>query len=69
MKLSDVVAHAGLSGYAELALILFFIVFVAVVVRLWSPSHRDELEAQRLLPLDPDRPARSGKEARDEHAA
>ncbi len=57
MKLSDVVAHAGLSGYAELALILFFIVFVAVVVRLWRPSCRAELEAQRLLPLDPDRPA------------
>lgn len=57
MRLSDVVAHAGLSIYAELALIVFFIVFVAVVVRLWRPSHRDELEAQRMLPLDPDVPA------------
>ena len=57
MKLSDVVAHAGLSIYAEIALILFFIVFVAVVVRLWAPSHRAELEAQRMLPLDPDTPA------------
>ncbi len=57
MKLSDVVAHAGLSIYAEVALILFFIVFVAVLVRLWAPSHRAELEAQRMLPLDPDTPA------------
>jgi cbb3-type cytochrome oxidase subunit 3 len=57
MKLSDVVSNAGLSGYAEVALLLFFIVFVAVVVRLWLPSSRDELEAQRLLPLDPDQPA------------
>ncbi len=57
MKLSDVMAHAGLSIYAEAALILFFIVFVAVLVRLFAPSQREELEAQRLLPLDPDVPA------------
>ena len=57
MKLSDVVAQAGLSFYAEVALILFFLVFVGVMVRTWRPSRRDELEAQRLLPLEPDSPA------------
>lgn len=57
MKLSDVVAHAGLGLYAEIALLLFLIVFVAVVVRTWRPSDRDALEAQRMLPLEPDSPA------------
>ncbi len=57
MKLSDVVAHAGLGFYAEVALILFFVVFVAVMLRTWSPAGRDELEAQRLLPLEPETPA------------
>ena len=57
MKLSDIVSHAGLAGYAELALILFVIVFVGVMLRTWRPSRRDELEAQRMLPLEPDSPA------------
>jgi cbb3-type cytochrome oxidase subunit 3 len=57
VKLSDVMSHAGLAGYAEVALILFFLVFVSVMVRLWRPKHRAELEAQRMLPLEPDTPA------------
>ncbi len=57
MKLSDVVSQAGLAGYAEIALILFLLVFVVVMVRTWRPSRRDELEAQRMLPLEPDSPA------------
>lgn len=59
MKLSDVVSHSGLAFYAEIALILFFVVFVAVVLRTWRPSERDELEAQRMLPLEPETPAES----------
>jgi hypothetical protein len=30
---------------------------VAVVVRVFWPSQRDELEAQRMLPLEPETPA------------
>ena len=59
MKLSDVVGHAGLAFYTEVALVLFFAVFAVVVVRTWRPSRRHELEAQRLLPLEPDSPAPS----------
>lgn len=58
MKLSDIVSHAGLAIYAEIALVLFFLVFVVVMVRLWRPSKREELESQKLLPLEPDRPAK-----------
>jgi hypothetical protein len=56
MKLSDVVGHAGLAVYTEVALVLFLLVFAGVVVRTWWPSRRRELEAQRLLPLEPDVP-------------
>ena len=56
MKLSDIVGHAGLAVYTEIALVLFLLVFVGVVLRTWRPSRRRELEAQRLLPLEPDVP-------------
>lgn len=59
MKLSDVVSHAGLALYAEVALVVFFAVFLAVVLRLWRPSQREELEQQRMLPLEPDTPAQT----------
>ena len=57
MKLSDAVAHAGLAFYAEVALVLFLLVFAVVLVRTWRPSRREELESRRLLPFAPDAPA------------
>ena len=54
MKLSDVVSHAGLAFYAEVALVLFFVVFVIVVVRTFRPSRRAGIEAEGRLPLEPD---------------
>ena len=57
MKLSDVVAHARLGLYAEVAMVLFLLVFVAVLVRTLRPANRDALEAQRMLPLEPETPA------------
>lgn len=64
MKLSDIVGHAGLAFYTEVALVLFLVVFVAVVVRTWRPSRKAELEAQRRLPLEPDAPAPPPSEER-----
>lgn len=55
MRLSDAVSHAGLAIYAEVALLIFFVAFVVIVVRLWRRRDRDELERMRRLPLDPDR--------------
>ena len=68
MKLSDVVGHAGLAFYTEVALVLFFLVFVAVVWRTWRPSRRAELEAQGRMPLErdtatPEATPREGAEA------
>jgi cbb3-type cytochrome oxidase subunit 3 len=54
MKLSDVVGGSGLSGYAQIALILFFVVFVAIVARVFWPSRKADVERDRFLPLDDD---------------
>ena len=56
MKLSDIVGSSGLSAYAEIAMILFMLAFLAIVVRLFWPSRRKQLEEQRHLPLADDRP-------------
>ena len=58
MRLSDVMSHAGLARYAEVALILFLIAFLAIVIRLFRRSNRDELERASRLPLDDDPPQR-----------
>jgi cbb3-type cytochrome oxidase subunit 3 len=52
MKLSDVMSHAGLSIYAEIALVLFLVAFVAVVVRTFLPSRRREMDEASRLPLN-----------------
>ncbi|HEY3215967.1 MAG TPA: cbb3-type cytochrome c oxidase subunit 3 [Candidatus Eisenbacteria bacterium] len=54
MRLSDVMSHSGLTIYAEIALILFFLVFIAVVARTFLPSRHDELRRASRLPLDDD---------------
>jgi cytochrome c oxidase cbb3-type subunit 3 len=52
MRLSDVVAHGGLAFYAEVALILFFAVFVGVLMRVFLAASRAERERIARLPLD-----------------
>jgi hypothetical protein len=51
MKLSDVVAGAGLSAYAVAALLIFFAVFIAVVLRVLF-SARINMEKAARLPFD-----------------
>ena len=50
MRLSDVMSHAGLAGYAVVALVLFLVVFVAIVVRV--TLSKDEFTRASRLPLD-----------------
>ena len=56
MSLSDIMSSAGLAFYAEVALVLFLLVFVVVLVRLLLPSHRLQLDEASRLPLDDDQP-------------
>lgn len=54
MSLADIMSNAGLSFYAEVALVLFLVVFLAIVVRLVLPSRRRDLDEASRLPLDDD---------------
>ena len=51
-RLSDLMSHAGLHGYAEVALVLFLLAFLGIVLRVLAPSRRRELEDQVWMPLD-----------------
>lgn len=52
MKLSDVMSAAGLSGYAEVALILFMLAFAGIVIALFRPSQKRRMDAASRLPFD-----------------
>jgi len=61
MRLTDIMSNAGLSGYAEVALILFFAAFIAVAVATFLPSRKPEMDRAARLPLD-DSPTSSRQE-------
>ena len=50
-SISDVVSGAGLAGYAEVALIIFFIVFVAIGLRVLF-SRKSSFAREANLPFD-----------------
>ena len=50
-SLTDVVSGAGLAGYAEIALLIFFLVFVAIGLRVLMSATTSFSDAAKL-PLD-----------------
>lgn len=58
MTLSDIMGHAGLSGYAEVALVIFLAAFVGIVWWVFRPAARARWQRAARLPLD-DLPATS----------
>ena len=62
MRLSDIMSNAGLAGYAEIALILFIVVFLAVVIRIFRPGRKAEMDAAARLPLEDDQETTSRKD-------
>jgi cbb3-type cytochrome oxidase subunit 3 len=52
MSLTELMSNAGLSRYAEVALLLFFLAFLLILYRVFRPSNRQRLERQAMLPLD-----------------
>jgi cbb3-type cytochrome oxidase subunit 3 len=59
-SLTDVVSGAGLSVYAEVALVIFLVAFLGIVISLFAPGKRRMYEHLRRLPIedDKDRPLR-----------
>ena len=56
MSLSDLMGHAGLAWYAEVALVIFLVVFAAVVARTFAPGRRADHDRAAQLPLHDDGP-------------
>lgn len=56
MKLSDIMSAAGLSWYAEVAMVLFILAFLIIVWRVFAPSRKAHWEQQARMPLDDEHP-------------
>lgn len=56
MRLSEIMSHAGLAIYAEVALVIFFIAFVAIALRVLAPSRKADYAAAARMPLDDETP-------------
>lgn len=54
MRLSDIVSHAGLAIYAQIALVIFILAFIAIVIAVFRPSRKAAFDRFRHLPLDDD---------------
>ncbi|HET9951476.1 MAG TPA: hypothetical protein VFS09_06735 [Candidatus Eisenbacteria bacterium] len=67
MRLSDVMGHAGLSIYAEIALVIFLGVFAAIVIRLVT-SKRSEMERRARMPFDEAEPKHDPTVKESDHA-
>jgi cbb3-type cytochrome oxidase subunit 3 len=52
MRLSDIMGHAGLSTYAEVALVIFLIAFLLIAVGVFAPSRKREFDEASRMPLD-----------------
>lgn len=52
MKLSDVMSNAGLSVYAEIALVIFLAIFVIAALRTYRREARETQEHLARLPMD-----------------
>jgi len=52
MRLSDIMGHAGLSAYAEVALVIFLLAFLLIALSVFAPSRKQEFDAASRMPLD-----------------
>ncbi len=54
MRLSDIMRHACLASYAEIALVLFLVAFVGILLWVLRPGASRRMEHDARLPLDDD---------------
>jgi cbb3-type cytochrome oxidase subunit 3 len=62
MKLSDVMSHMGLSSYAEVALVIFFAVFVCVALYVLRSDKQAAFDRAARLPLDDSEPKETDRD-------
>jgi len=54
MTVRDIMQRAGISIYGEIALIVFIVLFLIILWRVYAPSRRAEMQHMAELPLDDD---------------
>lgn len=54
MRLTDIMGQLGLSFYPQVGLIIFLVVFGAIVLRVFSPGRKSEFSRGVMLPLESD---------------
>ena len=64
MRLADVMSHAGLAGYAEVAMILFLLAFLVIVIATYRPSSKKDMDAASRLPFEDDPAGQRGEDIR-----
>ena len=64
MRLSDIMSDAELTAWPEVALVIFFSVFVGIVVYVFFFRKKESWEHQRHLPLDDGPGDRDGAESK-----
>ena len=52
MKLSDIMANAGLAIYAEVALVIFLLAFVAISWWVFRSANTARWNSAAMMPLD-----------------
>jgi cbb3-type cytochrome oxidase subunit 3 len=61
MRLSDIMSRMGLHTYAEVALVIFFVVFVGIAIYVFSRRRRKHWDRARYMPLEDDKPLTGGE--------
>jgi cbb3-type cytochrome oxidase subunit 3 len=64
MHLADVMSHAGLAGYAEVALVLFLLAFFSIVIVTYMPSKKKDMDEASRLPFEDDPAGQRGEDIR-----
>ncbi|MEO8619829.1 MAG: cbb3-type cytochrome c oxidase subunit 3 [bacterium] len=52
MSLTDLMSHAGLAGFAEIGMVLFFLAFLGIVWWVFRPANRKRWTLDARMPLD-----------------
>ena len=64
MHIADVMSHAGLSGYAEVGMILFMLAFIGIVIATFRPGTSRAMDEASRLPFEDDPAAQRGEDTR-----
>lgn len=66
MKLSEIMSNMGLSGYAQVAMVLFLLAFIGEAIWIFLPRNRASWHRAQHLPLEDGAQAKPNASATEE---